>query len=68
MEDSSLLAHYEAQEKWTRARRGVLVQRVVSTQALQPTSRAALFDEWSLWRGPVGGNSLARSGRLKAGR
>jgi hypothetical protein len=31
MEDSSLLAHYESQEKWTRARRGVLVQRVVST-------------------------------------
>ncbi len=29
MEDSSLLAHYESQEKWTRARRGVLVQRVV---------------------------------------
>ncbi len=31
MEDSSLLAHYESQEKWARARRGVLVQRVVST-------------------------------------
>ena len=31
MEDSSLLAHYESQEKWTRARRGVLVQRVVCT-------------------------------------
>ena len=31
MEDSSLLAHYESQEKWARARRAVLVQRVVST-------------------------------------
>ncbi len=31
MKDSSLLAQYESQEKWTRARRGVLVQRVVCT-------------------------------------
>ncbi len=31
MEESSLLDHYESQEKWTRARRGVLVQRVVCT-------------------------------------
>jgi hypothetical protein len=31
MEDSSLLGHYESQEKWARARRGVLVQKVVST-------------------------------------
>lgn len=29
MEESSLLAHYESQESWARARRGVLVQRVV---------------------------------------
>ena len=31
MGDRSLLAHYESQEKWARARRGVLVQRVVCT-------------------------------------
>jgi hypothetical protein len=31
MEDSSLLAQYEAQAQWTRARRGVLVQKVVCT-------------------------------------
>jgi hypothetical protein len=31
MEDNNLLAQYESQEKWTRARRGVLVQRVLST-------------------------------------
>ena len=31
MEDRSLLDHYESQEKWARARRGVLVQRVVCT-------------------------------------
>ena len=30
MEDSSLLAQYESQEKWARARRGVLIQKVVS--------------------------------------
>jgi hypothetical protein len=29
MEESSLLDHYESQEKWARARRGVLVQKVV---------------------------------------
>ena len=29
MEESSLHAHYELQESWARARRGVLVQRVV---------------------------------------
>ena len=29
MEESSLFAHYESQESWERARRGVLVQRVV---------------------------------------
>ncbi len=31
MEDNSLLAHYESQVKWNRARRRVLVQRVVCT-------------------------------------
>ena len=31
MEEISLLDQYESQEKWARARRGVLVQRVVST-------------------------------------
>ena len=31
MEENSLLAHYESQEKWARARRGVLVQKVVCT-------------------------------------
>jgi hypothetical protein len=31
MQDRSLLAQYESQEKWTRARRGALVQRIVST-------------------------------------
>ncbi|MDH3674515.1 MAG: ParB N-terminal domain-containing protein, partial [Anaerolineae bacterium] len=31
MEESSLLDHYESQEKWARARRGALVQRVVGT-------------------------------------
>ncbi len=31
MEESSLLDHYESQEKWARARRGVLVQKVVCT-------------------------------------
>jgi hypothetical protein len=31
MEERSLLAQYESQEKWTRARRGALVQRIVST-------------------------------------
>jgi hypothetical protein len=30
-EDGSLLAHYESQEKWARARKGVLVQKVVCT-------------------------------------
>jgi hypothetical protein len=29
MEETSLFDHYESQESWTRARRGVLVQRVV---------------------------------------
>ena len=29
MEESSLLARYESQDSWARARRGVLVQRVV---------------------------------------
>jgi hypothetical protein len=31
MEDTDLLAHYESQENWARARRQVLVQRVVCT-------------------------------------
>jgi len=31
MEESSLLDQYDSQEKWARARRGVLVQKVVST-------------------------------------
>ena len=31
MEESSLLDPYESQEKWTRACRGALVQRVVGT-------------------------------------
>jgi hypothetical protein len=31
MDESSLLAHYESQVSWTRARRGVLVQQVVCT-------------------------------------
>jgi hypothetical protein len=31
MEERSLLDHYESQEKWARARRGVLVQKVVCT-------------------------------------
>ncbi len=31
MEESSLPDHYESQEKWARARRGALVQRVVGT-------------------------------------
>ena len=31
MEESSLLDHYESQEKWARARRGALVQMVVGT-------------------------------------
>jgi hypothetical protein len=29
MKENTLLAHYESQENWARARRGVLVQRVV---------------------------------------
>ncbi len=29
MEDNSLLAHYESQRKWTRARGGVLIQKIV---------------------------------------
>ena len=31
MDESSLLDQYDSQESWTRARRGVLVQRVVCT-------------------------------------
>jgi hypothetical protein len=31
MEERSLLDHYESQEKWARARKGVLVQKVVCT-------------------------------------
>lgn len=36
MEDSNLLDLYESQEKWTRARRGVLIQKIVSTFKNRP--------------------------------